>query len=396
MASFRIWLSILFSFIFSTWDLTVIIKTDRPLLTKTNAMPPPSPVECDRNDCTLYNAYGVWDDRKDCRVQSVMYPETEEELLLAVAEANKKELKVKINMTVTVDSGVGLRNLIDKVEEAGLSLVGSPYWEGLSIGGILSTGAHGRAKEGQFMIIANGLRNNDVNFTRYPVVGSQGRMQASGSCLYSPKLTQSTCVWDRRIKGLFFLRIWSCISSFKIWRLHSLKHLRAQELDSCGIGPIPANQTRYKFSELDSDSMRFVKTSNAYLGQSEDSVAVDFTYYRANDPLTPRMNKDKYPKFSKFLEAKKVLDPGNMFSTELLDEIVFGKETANFDGCAMEGQCICSDDTHCNPRLRANQALYILKLKFAGLHMYFGSTLVNINTNQTFAFYPDDPQLGIQ
>lgn len=46
-------------------------------------------------------------------------------------------------MLVTVDSGVGLRELIDTVSEAGLSLVASPYWEGVSVGGMISTGAHG-------------------------------------------------------------------------------------------------------------------------------------------------------------------------------------------------------------------------------------------------------------
>lgn len=45
--------------------------------------------------------------------------------------------------TVTVDSGVGLRDLINAVEAHGLSLVASPYWEGVSIGGLISTGSHG-------------------------------------------------------------------------------------------------------------------------------------------------------------------------------------------------------------------------------------------------------------
>ncbi|KAI3909284.1 hypothetical protein MKW98_025926 [Papaver atlanticum] len=560
MGSLGLCLSVLFGFVSLTWNSMVIIET--------NAMPPPSPVKCDRNGCTLYNAYGVWNDRKDCQVQRVIYPETEEELLLAVAEANKKKLKVKIvtgfshsipklacplrnssilistakynsgididvkNMTVTVDSGVGLGNLIDKVEDAGLSLVVSPYWEGLSIGGIVSTGAHGsswwgkggvfhdhivgisvivaaNASDGYAKIIqldaqnplfnaarvslgmlgaiskvkisleagfkrsitniyqndtnledefmdlalahefaditwypsfhttvyrkddrvplntsgdgindfigfqptpifisestrsaeenmektqdieeqcalastlvgykkslANGLKNDGVSFTGYPVVGLQGRMQASGSCLYSPKLIQSTCVWDRRIKGLFFYESGAVFpaSNFGDF-IRDVKKLRDFE---------PSN-----FCGLDiyiGFLMRFLKASEAYLGHSEDSVAVDFTYYRANDPLTPRMNQDiweeieqmaffkysakphwaknrnlaffgvkeKYPKFNKFLEAKKVLDPGNMFSTDLLDEIVFGKESANVEGCAMEGQCICSEDRHCNPRL---------------------------------------------
>ncbi|KAI3995521.1 hypothetical protein MKX01_007323 [Papaver californicum] len=419
MGSLGIWLSVLFGFILSTWNSTVIIET--------NAMPPPSPVKCDRNACTFYNAYGVWDDRKDCRVQRVTYPKTEEELLLAVSEANKKkltftakynsgiEIDVK-NMTVTVDSGVGLRNLIDKAEEAGLSLVVYPYWEGLSIGGIVSTGAHGSSwwgkggavhdhivgisvivasdgcakiiqldaqnplfnaarvslgmlgaiskvklsleagfkrsitnvyhndtnLEKEFMdhalthefaditwypslhttvyrkddrvplntsgdgindfigfqptptfiskstrkhgkdtryrrevligtslveykqSLANGLKNDQVSFTRYPVVGRQGKMQASGSCLYSPKFTQR----------LFFYE------SGAVFPASNFGDFIRDPSNFCGLD--------IYIGFL----MRFLKAFEAYLGQSEDSVAIDFTLYRANDPLTPRMNQD--------------------------------------------------------------------------------------------------------
>ena len=146
------------------------------------AIPPEAPVQCNRTVCTLYNSYGIWGDRKDCHVKSVAYPTTEEELRLAVAYANKNKLKVKVvskfshtitklacptthqsddsmlistakydshieidsaNFAVTADAGVALRELIDEVEEAGLSLVAAPYWEGVSVAGLISTGAHG-------------------------------------------------------------------------------------------------------------------------------------------------------------------------------------------------------------------------------------------------------------
>lgn len=152
-------------------------------------MPPPLPLRCNQTNggsasgCTLYNTYGAWGDRKDCHITNVTYPETEEQLLLAVAYANRNRLKVKVvskfshtipklacpstsgskdqallvstakydsgievdaeNLAVTADAGVELRELIDRVEEAGLSLVAAPYWEGVSIAGLISTGAHG-------------------------------------------------------------------------------------------------------------------------------------------------------------------------------------------------------------------------------------------------------------
>lgn len=144
-------------------------------------MPPPDPVRCNQIGCTLYNSYGTWGDRKDCHVLNVTYPTTEEELRSAVAFANQYKLKLKVvtkfshtipklacpsttcgnamlistanydsgieidagNSVVTVDAGVGLRQMIDKVEEAGFSLVAAPYWEGVSVGGLISTGAHG-------------------------------------------------------------------------------------------------------------------------------------------------------------------------------------------------------------------------------------------------------------
>lgn len=146
------------------------------------AIPPLPPVQCNGTVCTLNNAYGTWGDRNECLVSNVEYPTSEEELRLTVAHANKNKLKVKVvskfghavtklacpsttqsrnsllistakydsnieidpdNLAVTVDAGVALRDLIDKVEEAGLSLVAAPYWEGLSVAGLISTGSHG-------------------------------------------------------------------------------------------------------------------------------------------------------------------------------------------------------------------------------------------------------------
>lgn len=64
-------------------------------------------------------------------------------MLISTAKYNSSiEIDAK-NLAVTVDAGIGLRRLINAVEEAGLSLVAAPYWEGVSVGGLVSTGAHG-------------------------------------------------------------------------------------------------------------------------------------------------------------------------------------------------------------------------------------------------------------
>ncbi|KAM7490418.1 hypothetical protein LguiA_033339 [Lonicera macranthoides] len=533
------------------------------------SMPPPPPVHCETAaGCTLSNSYGAWGDRQPCHINQITYPRTQQELLTTIANASKHNLKVKVvskfshtipklacpskngnsilistekynsrveieaaNLAVTADAGVGLRDLIDAVEIAGFSLVAAPYWEGVSVGGVISTGAHGSswwgkggsvhdhvvgitlvvpttesegyakvvrlegqdsllnaakvslgllgviskvtfklepafkrsitynftnddgiedefkelAKKHEFgditwypsrhtavyryddrvplntsgdgvndfigfqsnlillsksiratekslenarnvngkcveastildykKLIANGLKNNLV-FTGYPVVGRQGKMQTSGSCLYTPPTRiDSTCAWDPRINGLFFYETTAIFTPPNFTNfIRDVRKLRdtIKSENFCGV------------DLYNGFLIRFIKASGAYLGQSEDSVVVDFNYYRASDALTPRLNQDvweeveqmaffkygakphwaknrnlaflnvqkKYPRFSKFMAAKKQLDPQNMFSSEWSDEVVFGKEALKDDGCALEGQCICSENRHCSP-----------------------------------------------
>lgn len=219
-------------------------------------------------------------------------------------------------------------------------------------------------------LVANGLKNGLI-FTGYPVVGHQGKMQTSGSCLYSTKIDTS-CAWDPRIGGLFFYETTAIFPALKFGDfLRDVKKLRDLKPENfCGV------------DIYNGFLIRFIKASQAYLGQSEDSIVLDYNYYRADDSSTPRLNQDvweeveqmaffkygakphwaknrnlafldlqhKYPNFIKFLAAKKQLDPKNMFSGEWSDEILYGKETVKADGCALEGQCICSEDIHCSPK----------------------------------------------
>lgn len=110
-------------------------------------------------------------------------------------------------------------------------------------------------------------------------------------------------------------------------------------------------------------------------------MVVDFNYYRADDASSPRLSQDvmeemeqmaffkygakphwaknrkvafngvslKYLNFGKFMAAKKQLDPSNVFSSRWSDEFLLGKEGEKNDGCALEGECVCSEDRHCSP-----------------------------------------------
>ncbi|XP_058086357.1 probable L-gulonolactone oxidase 6 [Magnolia sinica] len=143
--------------------------------------PPEEPIQCSSSttNCTITNSYGAFPDRSICRAGEVVYPTNEAELTAAVAKATMRKRKMKVAtryshsipklvcpggddgllistrflnrilgvdataMTMTVESGVTLREVIDGAAKAGLALPYTPYWWGLTIGGLLATGAHG-------------------------------------------------------------------------------------------------------------------------------------------------------------------------------------------------------------------------------------------------------------
>ncbi|KAJ7540613.1 hypothetical protein O6H91_10G023000 [Diphasiastrum complanatum] len=143
-----------------------------------HAIPPP-PVQCYGNGCTVDNYQGLWMDHIPCKAANVVYPTTEEELVKAMAEAVKCKQKMKVvskwshtlskfvcpggddgllistrdystamsvnqsAMTITANAGVQLRTLIDYAADFGLALPYTTYWDGVSVTGVVSTGAHG-------------------------------------------------------------------------------------------------------------------------------------------------------------------------------------------------------------------------------------------------------------
>nr|TKW00862.1 LOW QUALITY PROTEIN: hypothetical protein SEVIR_8G139900v2 [Setaria viridis] len=165
----------------------------------TGASPPPPVVRCARSGgCTVTNAYGTFPDsstcraaaaafpdRSTCRAAAAAFPTSERELLAVVANATAAGTRMKVatrfshsvpklacpagdrgliisteslsrvvavdagRREVIVEGGVTLGQLIDATAEAGLALPYTPYWLGLTVGGMLSTGAHGSSLWGK-------------------------------------------------------------------------------------------------------------------------------------------------------------------------------------------------------------------------------------------------------
>lgn len=232
----------------------------------------------------------------------------------------------------------------------------------------------GRATSTTLIKLAYGLTNNGIIFTGYPVIGFQDRLQASGTCLdslHDGKIT--ACAWDPRVKGEFFHQTTfsiglSVVKNF-IQDVQKLVQLEPKGL--CGI------------DIYNGILMRYVNASSAYLGKQEDAIDFDITYYRSKDPMAPRLYEDileeieqlgifkygglphwgknrnlafegvikKYKNAGKFLKVKEEYDSQGLLSSEWTDQMLGlkGGVTILKDGCALEGLCICSKDSHCNP-----------------------------------------------
>jgi len=148
---------------------------------------PEDPINCSSHNtnCTITNSYAIFPDRSICEAQQVFYPTQEQELLRVVASATRNGKKMKVatrfshsipkwvcpegrngwlistkhlnrvmeidteKRTVRVQSGVTLKQLVEEAAKVGLCLQYTPYWWGLTMGGILGTGAHGSSLWGK-------------------------------------------------------------------------------------------------------------------------------------------------------------------------------------------------------------------------------------------------------
>lgn len=138
------------------------------------------------HNCTVEGYLGMWGDRSVCRVREVVYPRTEAGLVRAVARAARHRSKVKVvsvsmhaspklvcpggggappagdwgtlistrdydatvrvdtaRGTVTAAAGARLYALLDACAAAGVALPNVPVWGGLTVAGLMATGAHG-------------------------------------------------------------------------------------------------------------------------------------------------------------------------------------------------------------------------------------------------------------
>lgn len=207
------------------------------------------------------------------------------------------------------------------------------------------------------------------------MVGLHNRVQASGTCLDSLEdATITTCPWDHRVKGLFFHQTTFSISLSKVKGfIEDVQKLVVLEPKALCVLDL-----------YNGILMRYVTTSNAYLGKQEDGLDFDITYYRSKDAMSPRLFEDileeveqlaffkygalphwgknrnvafigaitKYKNVDKFLKVKQSYDQLGLFSSEWTNQVLGLKEglTILKEGCALEGLCICSEDIHCAPK----------------------------------------------
>ncbi|KAF8033568.1 hypothetical protein BT93_D2230 [Corymbia citriodora subsp. variegata] len=166
-------------------SLHIIVMAVTTMIMSVSATPPADPITCTSSGCTITNSYGAFPDRSTCEAGAAAYPISEEELVWVVGNATRSRRKMKVatrfshsipklvcpdgeegllvstkymtrivrvdqeGMRMSVEGGVTLRQLIEEAAKAGMALPYAPYWWGLTVGGMLGTGAHGSSLWGK-------------------------------------------------------------------------------------------------------------------------------------------------------------------------------------------------------------------------------------------------------
>ncbi|KAH9310585.1 hypothetical protein KI387_025620 [Taxus chinensis] len=235
--------------------------------------------------------------------------------------------------------------------------------------------------------IGGGFLNDEKNFTRYPVIGFNHRMQASGGCQGSHSIqenkletctptkvldkNETICTWDRRVQTTLGFDVELRVPMSLLWEaIKDLKKIRDLNPRSlCDVSGI---------------FIRSIKKSKAYLGHVDDVVAFELKSYRPRKRGTPKWNEDVYEEieqmviekyggglhwgksggylfggltkkvvsFNKFLKVKDKFDVHGVFSNEWTNGLfgIGGDRVEELRaGCALDKMCKCREDKHCAP-----------------------------------------------
>lgn len=156
-------------------------------LTLTECSPLPDSIKCSNrsSNCTITNIYGAFPDRTTCKAQEVVYPSTEAELVSIVTTGSRSKRKMKVatqysnsipklsctdgdagllistkflnrilsknkaDMTITVQGGARMKEVINAAAEMGLAVPHSTFWWGVTVAGSMSTGSYGTSLYGK-------------------------------------------------------------------------------------------------------------------------------------------------------------------------------------------------------------------------------------------------------
>ncbi|KAI5063789.1 hypothetical protein GOP47_0020459 [Adiantum capillus-veneris] len=227
----------------------------------------------------------------------------------------------------------------------------------------------------------DGYVNSPGRFDGFPVVGFNHHMQTVGGCqLHKPSSSDVgaddwwTCKWDPRLEGIFYHHTAVAIPLASVADfVRDVKRLR--EINPQGMCVL---------NMFGGIHVRFVASSDAFLGDKVDSAVFELVYYRARDGKQGRLFQDvmeeieqmmvfkymgkphwgknrnvafhgvaqKVVSTDKFLSVKAELDPDGLFSSAWTDELLGLHDTfakADDDHCALDGICTCNEDRHCSP-----------------------------------------------